>query len=308
MKLNELLKITIVVSVLFTHSAHALPVVFGELVVFGDSLSSGTDSYVSPLAEKLGATSLNYAQPGATSGNMLNRLQNEYLASLPNIDSSTAFLINVGLNDGWYGYPIKQDILNTTINNISQMISSLVSSGAEHIYLTDFMNRGRNPAVAKFAADNGFDFDQVSDLLGAGSIDASNQLFSAIGQLGVNVKFLGLAEIMVDIEQNMVNLGFASDSLPFCFQSNSFPGGECMTHNVYGIDGSSPDPEKLIYGDGIHPSAHVHRIWADRLGDEIRSLVVPEPAILALIAIGIAALGFIRRRQGFDTVIAHAGN
>ena len=270
--------------------ANAAPT-YSQLVVFGDSLSADSYTYTPTLASRLNATLSNYAVGGATSWSMLSRLQNEYLASSPTINSSSAFLINIGLNDGWSGYPVNQSILNQTILNISQMVTLLSNKGATDIYLTDFMNRGRNPGIAAFAASENLDFNFVANLVGAGSIDASNQLFAAVASVNPNVHFLGIADVMASIEQNMVANGFAADSIGYCYSAQA----GCTTHPVYGENGTSPNIEMLLYGDRLHPTGHTHRLIADGLYAQISA--VPEPETYTMLLAGFGFVGAIARRR-----------
>jgi outer membrane lipase/esterase len=51
------------------------------------------------------------------------------------------------------------------------------------------------------------------------------------------------------------------------------------------------DPSTFLFWDGIHPTSAGENL----ISDAILSLVVPEPSSLALLAVALLRLGFIRR-------------
>jgi len=56
------------------------------------------------------------------------------------------------------------------------------------------------------------------------------------------------------------------------------------------------DPGQYFYWDGIHPSTQMHALLANEFLSVIDQHVVPEPAALALMALGILSQAWSRRR------------
>jgi outer membrane lipase/esterase len=206
----------------------------------------------------------------------------QYLGATGNHASSTAlYVIAGGGNDARAaltaiggGANIAATIAATAASfaaNVGTIVDSLQLAGAQHIVVWDAPNVGLAPAVvAGGAADLAtFLSGSMNDALRArltGEVDVTTfDIFGLGTQLALHPALFGFSN--------------ATDACGAIAAANC---------NQY------------VYWDGIHPTAAGHRAIADAFA----VVAVPEPETWALLACGLAALGWRAKRRGATSVAA----
>lgn len=172
-----------------------------------------------------------------------------------------------------------------TLSDVRSYIVDLHSLGAHFILVPNAPNIGSVPRVA----EAGPQAVQLGTIL--------SQQYNA-GLIAMLNSLLGPAIIEFDtfaFQNTVINnpgaFGF-TDVTHRCYTGDDlrFTGGGTTCNN----------PDEFFFWDGIHPTAHGHAL----LGEAITAAVlaaVPEPASIALFALGLASLSIIvfrRRRSG----------
>lgn len=312
-------------------SVHALP--YSNLYVFGDSLSDiGNDSivtggvipppeytdgtthgrftdgrnYIDYLSQGLGLTvtpslagGTDYAYGGARTGYRasaspfaasLLEQRDSYLASLGGgaADPNALYVV-------WGGSNNLSDILgrvmadptydptsdlNATAADLGNVVASLAAAGARNILVPNVPDLGIIPAVT--AISGGAPNPLVSNFvmnfnLGlAGLLNNIGSSFPAVDLMRLDV--FGLLD---QVYANPADYGLTNVT-DTCYSGYVTPGGTTCSN-----------PEQYLFWDLEHPTTATHRILA------VNALrTVPEPATVALIALGLVVLGASKKVSG----------
>lgn len=168
--------------------------------------------------------------------------------------------------------------------NLITAAATLDAAGVNYIFVSNLPNLGATPFV------------QMAELApgGAGSIVQATALSSGLNQLlaigagntTANIIPVDAAGMFNYVTGNAELFGYASGALTgalieqqFMCYDDDIDGPatlgvddiDCIEHPLHGIDGLSPDPDMLIFNDGVHPTATVHAIWADYLSDIVNA-------------------------------------
>ena len=288
-----------------TSAAHAqnpgVPIIPPSPPYFQGRLSNGPVA-VEYLAANLGLSAAaattggtNFAQAGATTGlgntgdggttssvgalglqGVLGQVE-AYLSKLngKSADPSALYVVWGGPNDFFdgFGNPAfdPNAAIATAIGNLLTSIVSLESAGARHLLLPNLPDLGRTPRALEAGA-----------AVAAGATLLSQAFDSALaGQLATLQGVPGAEVVPFDVLGTFSNV-FANPA-QFGFSNAS---DSCLTPN-----GVCADPAGHVFWDDVHPTTGGHRLIGEGFASAVGFVAaVPEPHILALFLIGVAAL------------------
>ena len=216
----------------------------------------------------------------AVNGSVVNagggtiRTRNGYLLDVPRVDPNALFYINGGGNDVLQFVVTDQASAAAAAADLVAGLAALQQAGARTIIVSDLPDVGLTPAgfVSGFRAA----WSNASGLLNA---ELGNQL-SALGGNVIRLNFRGL---LGEVQGDLATYGFD----PLVSQTDvCFSGDSCLADPTWGIGGLTPNPDRLMFNDGVHPTAAVQQISADYiysiLGAPWEVSLLPEMAMASL--------------------------
>lgn len=193
-----------------------------------------------------------------------------FLSETPRIDPRALVLLDGGGNDFLNGTASDQASIINSARTLLAAAESLHRAGANYILLANLPDLGKTPALQ--AQDLGAPGSAAAASAGAAGFNSAVEAFSAFGS--ANLVPVDLAGLITHVSDNAEAFGFVSGANPafgplagfdqryMCFDDS---GNDCVEHPVFGIDGSNPNPDVLLFNDGVHPSARMGEITGDYL-------------------------------------------
>ena len=178
------------------------------------------------------------------------------------------------------GQPIPD--LAATLGDIGQMLVGLADEGARHLLVPNVANLGRAP--------------RVRELGGAAGQAAATGLVQAFNQ-GLALVLDGFQAAHPEVDLIRFDSFTAFESIVANAARHGFANltDRCYTGDDLGFSGGGSvcdDPSSYLFWDGIHPTTATHRL----MGQAMLAAVIPEPATLISMVIGLIALAACRRR------------
>lgn len=250
--------------------------------LFGPSFSPGTNYAVA------GATSALQAVGGPTGINLPEQIA-AYSAYAGGVANPNAlYVIMIGGNDvrnaalQGTGLPAVQTGVDTEV----AAISTLSSEDARHFLIVNVPNVGiipefaqQNPALAGDATT----YSQAYDSELAAGLAGLDPTLPA----GTSVSEFDLYDFNTYLLDHASSFGFTNTTDP-CFTNT--PVSAAATPEC-GTDGANIS--NFIYWDSIHPTAKLHALWAQAMGNELGVIVsVPESSTWSMMLFGFAGIGF----------------
>ncbi|WP_278956902.1 autotransporter domain-containing SGNH/GDSL hydrolase family protein [Aquipseudomonas alcaligenes] len=267
---------------------HASP--YSNLIVFGDSLSDAgwtTDSsgarrftnragptyqagepyaQVSPmlLGGQLGlgdpglaaanAGGNNWAVGGYRTDQILGTVNNQYLAGNGlRADPNALYYITGGGNDFLQFQVTSTATAQASAGRLVDSVESLQRAGARYIMVWLLPDVGRTP--------NFFGSGLQSTVSGLAA-DFNAELVRQLSTVDAEIIPLNIPLMLSEVLASPGSYGLASDQssaqlISTCFDS-------CSNQNpIYGINGTNPDPTKLLFNDSVHPTIAGQMLIAD---------------------------------------------
>ena len=205
--------------------------------------------------------------------------RNGYLADVPRVDANALFYLNGGGNDVRSGTVFDQASAATAAGNLVAAVAALQAAGARTIIVSDLPDVGLTPE---------------STMLGLSATRSTatalfNQALDAqLSALGGNVIRLNLRGLLPEVQADLAAFGYDASIVQtaVCFDGDPIIGEECNADPTWGIDSPTADPSKLLFNDGIHPSAATHQITADYIHSILAApweiSLLPEMAMASL--------------------------
>lgn len=221
-------------------------------------------------------------------GSILNQ-RNGYLVDNPQADPSALYYINGGANDllGFSQNPMTtpEVAAGTAMANIAAGVEALADAGANYIMVANIPDIGLTALAEAQAA-------QASALAGdpaageaikaslSGLTSAYNATLNmALSQIDANIIPFDLNGLITEVSEDPSRFGFSSATTCF-FGGGSTP---CIEDPNVGLTSGSPNPNALVFSDGIHPSTAAQRTIADY---QVGILMAPaETSLLPIIGL-----------------------
>lgn len=216
----------------------------------------------------------------AANGSVVNagggtiRTRNGYLLDVPRVDPDALFYINGGGNDVLQFVVTDQASAAAAAADLVAGVAALQQAGARTIIVSDLPDVGLTPAG--FASGFRTAWSNASGLLNA-------ELGSQLSALGGNVIRLNFRGLLSEVKSDLATFGFD----PLVSQADvCFSGASCLADPTWGLGGLTPNPNRLMFNDGVHPTAAVQQISADYiysiLGAPWQVSLLPEMAMASL--------------------------
>ena len=207
-------------------------------------------------------------------GGGISRTRNGYLVDVPRVDPDALFYINGGGNDVLQFVVTDQASAAAAAADLVAGVAALQAAGARTIIVADLPDVGLTPAG--FATGFRAAWSNASGLL-------NDELGTQLAALGGNVIRLNFRGLLTEVKADLASFGFD----PLVAQTDvCFSGSSCLADPTWGITGLTPNPDRLMFNDGVHPTAAVQQISADYifsiLGAPWEVSLLPEMAMASL--------------------------
>jgi outer membrane lipase/esterase len=180
------------------------------------------------------------------------RTRDGFLVDLANrglsLDRNALYYVNGGGNDFLQGRILSTAQAQAAGGRIVDSVEALNTAGAHYIMVSLLPDVGKTPT---FNGSNSFFSGLASDV--------NNEVVSQLRGLDANVIALNVPLLINEVNVSAAAYGFdATQNLTgTCFSG-------CTNVNTrWGINSATPDPSKLFFNDGVHPTIAVQQIFAD---------------------------------------------
>jgi outer membrane lipase/esterase len=202
------------------------------------------------------------------------RTRNGYLLDVPRVDPDALFYLNGGGNDVLQFVVTDQASAAVAAADLLAGVAALQQAGARTIIVSDLPDVGLTPLgfVSGFRPA----WSDASGLL-------NTELGSQLSALGGNVIRLNFRGLLREVKGDLAAFGFD----PLVSQADvCFSGASCLADPTWGLGGLTPNPNRLMFNDGVHPTSAVQQISADYiysiLGAPWQVSLLPEMAMASL--------------------------
>jgi len=185
-------------------------------------------------------------------------------------DPNAIYVLDGGGNDiGAAVLTANSSLINGALTAFQQSILGLAGKGAKNLLIYNAPDIGATPDF------NGGPASAPATALTIAFDSGLSGIVAADRAAGINVHMVDLFAQGQAIHGNPAAFGFTNVSDP------------CLVGAA-----ACANPDEYFYWDGDHPTAHTGRLLAAAMVSAI-----PEPGVLALVAIGLVGLGYSRRKQ-----------
>jgi outer membrane lipase/esterase len=211
----------------------------GKLGLGGDGLAAANDG------------GSNWAVGGYRTDEILDTVNNEYLA--PNgfrADPNALYYITGGGNDFLQLRVTSTPTAQAAAGRLVDSVEALQQAGARYIMVWLLPDVGKTPAISGTPLAG-----TVSQL----GVDFNDELVRQLSTMSAEIIPLNVPLNLSEVLADPARYGLAADQdlIGTCFD-------DCAVQNpVYGVNGTNPDPTKLLFNDGVHPTIAGQMLIAD---------------------------------------------
>ena len=201
------------------------------------------------------------------------KVRDSYLTEFGSVNPKALILIDGGGNNflgaAANNVPVTEGMVRGWASELVGGISALSAAGGRYIMLSNLPDLGKTAAVQ--AQNIGSPGAAAAASAGSAGFNQAVQAYANLSS--ANIIPVDLAGLINYVSNNAEAYGFANGDLGgfdqryMCFDAVN---SDCIEHPVYGkSQATTADPSKLMFNDGVHPTASVGAIAGDYMIDVI---------------------------------------
>jgi len=189
--------------------------------------------------------------PGNVGAGFVIRQRPGYLANGLRADPNALYYLTGGGNDFLQGLVNSPADAVAAGSRLAASAQALQQGGARYIMVWLLPDLGQTPNFSGTPQQN--PLSQLSAVF-------NQALISQLGQIDAEIIPLNIPVLLSEALASPTQFGLASGQnlVGTCYSGNS-----CVENPVYGINGSNPDPTKLLFNDAVHPTIAGQQLIAD---------------------------------------------
>lgn len=203
------------------------------------------------ILDSITTTSQTVIPPGRPGAGQLLREKPGYLANGLRADPNALYYLTGGGNDFLQGLVNGPADAVAAGARLAASAQALQQGGARYIMVWLLPDLGQTPNFSGTPQQN-----PLSQLSGA----FNQSLLSQLRQVDAQVIPLNIPGLLSEALANPNVFGLASDQN---LVGTCYSGEGCAGNPVYGLNGTTPDPSKLLFNDAVHPTIAGQRLIAD---------------------------------------------
>ncbi|MBN3967506.1 autotransporter domain-containing protein [Pseudomonas gregormendelii] len=166
-------------------------------------------------------------------------------------DPNALYYLSGGGNDFLQGRILSPAEANAAADRLADSVQVLQTAGAKYVMVWLLPDIGLTPAIN-------------STGLQTAATQLSNQFNLQLVQRlqGINAEIIPL-NIPLLLQESFADPGRFGLATDQNLTATCFSGNGCTENATYGINSATPDPTKLIYNDGVHPTEAGQKLIAD---------------------------------------------
>ncbi|WP_416467154.1 esterase EstP [Pseudomonas sp. LFS044] len=237
----------------------------GRLGVSPDDLNPSTSLGIRPdgnnwavggyttqqILDSITQTSQLVVPPGTNGAGAVLRERPGYLANGLRADPNALYYLTGGGNDFLQGLVNSPADAAAAGSRLAASAQALQQGGARYIMVWLLPDLGQTPNFSGTPQQN--PLSQLSAVF-------NQALVGQLGQIDAEIIPLNIPVLLSEAVANPTQFGLASGQnlIGTCYSGDS-----CVENPVYGINGSNPDPTKLLFDDSVHPTIAGQQLIAD---------------------------------------------